>query len=372
MKRIVLVTNIVSPYRIYHFNNLHSELKRNGIELFVIFYEAMNKVRDWTVDKSSIRFPYRIFNSRGIGGSYRVAYINPQVTRFAQSLKPDLTILGSCWYYPDYVPLYMNKNKRKKLMMWTEINESKLKDPYAVKLLRDFVFRKFPGILIPGVSSKHYLRAAGFEGKLIYMPNLINEEFFTGPSFLRPEIRNILMIARMIRIKQVPETLNAIIETVNEMKRDVSITVIGNGAEADIVERIAETNSNVTYHKTVPYEQINSFYMNSDLFILNSTYDPSPLSIIEAIRTGNTVICSGAAGNANDVIDSGGNGYTVNPHNMEELKDHIKRMMNWDSNKVINAKKKSLSIYNERFSVQKVTGRVAVELAEIISSDSPV
>lgn len=368
MKRIVLITNIAAPYRIYHFNHMYRELQKYDIELNVVFYEAMNKVREWSVDRESMEFPYRIFNSSGIGDSYRVAYFNPDVIHYAVSLKPDLTILSSCWYYPDYIPLYMNMHKRKKLLMWTEINESKLRDPVIIRRMRDWVFRKPSVMLIPGISSERYLRKAGFKGRLIYMPNLINEDFFTAPSELRPEIRNILLIARMIRIKQVPETLETILQTAGKLKRDINVTVIGNGVEAELTDRIAQNSSNVTYHRTVPYEHINKYYSTSDLFILNSTYDPSPLSIIEAIRTGNAVICSNVAGNANDVIEEGANGYTVNPNNKEALSNKLERIMLWDKDTVANAKKKSLEIYENRFSVRSVIGRVAADLADIIIS----
>ncbi|MDY6786644.1 MAG: hypothetical protein SVK54_00785, partial [candidate division WOR-3 bacterium] len=144
MKRIVLITNIVAPYRIYHFNHLYEKLLKYNIEFHVVFYEEMNKVREWHISRKSLEFPNKIFDSKGIGGSYRVAYFNPAVIRYARRLQPELMILGACWYYSDYIPLYMNKNIRDKLLMWTEINESKLKDAAIIKKMRNFVFTRIP------------------------------------------------------------------------------------------------------------------------------------------------------------------------------------------------------------------------------------
>lgn len=353
MKTIVLVTNIASPYRIYLFNEFSAKLKKSGIKLHVVFYEHMNKIRSWTVNEETIHFSYKFFKSKGFGFRNRIWYVNPSIYTHVLNQNPDIIILGATWNYIDYIRYYMNKHLRKKLILWTEINEFKRSDPNLVKMIRNFVYSKFNTFIVPGVSSMNYLEEHGINREFIRMPNLINEHYFKYPESIRRTNREVLIVSRIIPIKQIVKTVKVLIKAVEERNESVNITVIGEGTMENKLKALIKDKPYIVYIPRVEYEDMSTYYNKSDIFILNSVYDPSPLSIIEAIRTGNIMLVSNVAGNAVEVVREGVNGFTIDPYNENDLRNKFENILDWSEDMIGKAKQASVRIYAEQFESAK-------------------
>ncbi len=367
MNEIILVTNIASPYRIYLFNELNRELNRYGYNMHVVFYEHMNKIRSWEVDTDSMKFKFTFFKSKGIVYKFRVWYFNPAIYNYVMRRKPHMIILSATWNYPDYIRYYMNKNLRKKLIMWTEINEFKRSDPLFIKKLRNFVYDRFNAYIVPGISSINYLKEHRINGKFIRMPNLINENYFKYPESINGDLKKILIVSRIIPIKQVLKTISYLIDIIDKHQLNVEITIIGEGTEENDLREIVKEKKYISYIRKVNYEEMYKYYDDSDLFILNSNYDPSPLSIIEGIRTGNVMLVTNIAGNAVEVVNEGMNGYTIDPYSEKDLEEKLLKIMRWDKEKVIHAKEESVRIYRKNFDSENSIKSVAEALNFILN-----
>ncbi len=64
--RILLVTNIPTPYRIPLFNELKEQLERKGLGLKVVFGALGYARRKWAVDMSQCKFEYEVLPSKNL------------------------------------------------------------------------------------------------------------------------------------------------------------------------------------------------------------------------------------------------------------------------------------------------------------------
>ncbi len=79
--------------------------------------------------------------------------------------------------------------------------------------------------------------------------------------------------------------------------------------ETVIAERgISEFVQIVDY---VPYEDMPAEYAAADLLLLPSIYDPNPLSVVEALHSGLAVAVSDQAGNVEEAVTEGANGWVL-------------------------------------------------------------
>ena len=117
-RRVVILTEIIAPYRIPVFNALAT---REGIDLHVIFLaENDPTLRQWLVYKDEIRFSYQVLPSwrwrlgkqnillnRGLGGALRRA-------------APDAILCGGYNYLASWQSLWWARRHRVPFLLWVE------------------------------------------------------------------------------------------------------------------------------------------------------------------------------------------------------------------------------------------------------------
>ena len=72
MKKVVLITNIPTPYRIPLFNELNKQMLQEEMELHVIFSESGYQRRKFEIDFSQIQFPYTLLKGGTITSNKNV------------------------------------------------------------------------------------------------------------------------------------------------------------------------------------------------------------------------------------------------------------------------------------------------------------
>ncbi|MFA0683230.1 hypothetical protein AB4572_22955, partial [Vibrio splendidus] len=60
MKKVLFVKNILPPYRVSLFNDLHENSKNKSFEFEVFLMTEMEKGRYWKVNRDDIKFNYTI------------------------------------------------------------------------------------------------------------------------------------------------------------------------------------------------------------------------------------------------------------------------------------------------------------------------
>ena len=68
-------------------------------------------------------------------------------------------------------------------------------------------------------------------------------------------------------------------------------------------------------------------YNEANAFVLPSFSDPSPLSMVEALKTHLPILCSTHCGNHYEVVIEGENGYCFNPLDKNDIKDKFEAFL---------------------------------------------
>jgi len=116
--KLVILTEIIAPYRIPVFNAL---AQRPEIDLHVVFLSENDPtLRQWRIYKDEIRFQYDVLPSwrRRLGG-YNVL-LNRGVHSALTRIKPDIVLCGGYNYLASWQAAYWARVHRVPLLLWSE------------------------------------------------------------------------------------------------------------------------------------------------------------------------------------------------------------------------------------------------------------
>lgn len=306
MKRIVIVTDILSPYRIPVFEELAKQS-----ELLVLTLSDQDRLRDWGVQKSST-FAHRSLPP--LPGSQRLSYgrrpvhLNYGGRRAVMRHRPHLVVVGG-WNQPAFLPLLM-LNTPCPLALWVEstINDARRGDP-RVEAFKRFLLRRADVGIVPGRASKAYMEHLGFSGNIFLAPNAVDVDFFARP---RPELdvatslqaRHVLVfVGDPTRAKGIDIAL-AVVAALP----DTGLIVLGDSDErASWERRAAETGiaHRVHFEGFVDAERVAQVLASATLILFPSRSDPWGLVINEAQAAGCPVVSSPVPGAVADLGQEG-------------------------------------------------------------------
>lgn len=112
-------------------------------------------------------------------------------------------------------------------------------------------------------------------------------------------------------------------------KEKYSLIFIGGGVLRGKMERYAKKNKlkNVHFIDFIKYQNISKAYAISDLFVIPSSYDPSPKAMNEAMNFSIPIIASENVGTAQDLIKNGKNGYIIKLGDIENLASKMEKII---------------------------------------------
>jgi len=332
-QRLVILTEIISPYRIPLFNCL---ARREEVDLHVIFLaETDLGLRQWQVYKEEIRFSHEVLPSwRKKLGKYNVL-VNRGVSRALRAASPDAIVCGGYNYIASWQSLLWARAYQVPFLLWTESNLQDLRDGHA---LVEFLKAEFIGhcsaFLAAGQSARKYLRAHKVGDDRIYTaPDAVDNDRFAAAaacarkqaSECRQELglpdRYFLFTGRLVREKGVFELLSAYATLEPSLRQRVGLIYAGDGPCRQALQERAAAISPGTIKSPgfVQRDELAKYYALADVLILPTHSDPWGLVVNEAMACGLPVIVSEIAGCAADLVKPGWNGLLVPPADASTL-----------------------------------------------------
>jgi glycosyltransferase involved in cell wall biosynthesis len=339
-RRLILLTEIISPYRIPLFNIL---ARHEEVDLHVIFLaETDPDLRKWRVYKDEIQFSYQVLPSwRKRVGRYNWL-LNRGVASALSSFTPDVVLCGGYNYVASWQALLWARMHHVPFLLWSESNLQDIRRGHAIV---EFMKREFlshcSGFVVPGQSAGEYLRARKIKDESIFVaPNAVDNELFATAAaetrrhaaIQRAELglseRYFLFVGRLVREKGVFELLSAYAKLNKEIREQVGLVFVGDGAEREQLEAIASTISPgmVRFAGFAQRELLSSFYALAEVLILPTYTDPWGLVVNEAMACGLPVIVSHVAGCAADLVKENWNGLLIPPRDEASLADAMERI----------------------------------------------
>jgi len=332
-RRLVIITEIISPYRIPLFNALEQHPE---IDLHVIFLaETDPELRQWQVYREEIRFSYEVLPSwRKQIGSYNLL-LNRNVARALAGARPEVVICGGYNYPASWRALRWARSRGIRFFLWSESTRQDLRAGSAlIEFAKAEFLRRCDGFVVPGKSAREYLLAHKIKDAAIFTAvNAVDNALFATAAVaarqnaihLRSALglpnRYFLFAGRLVKEKGVFDLLSAYAKLSEPVRSDVGLVFVGDGAARPALEAESEKvfPGTIRFPGFAQREQLANYYALADMLILPTYTDTWGLVVNEAMACGLGVVVSDAAGCAADLVSDHWNGRLIRPGDVSSL-----------------------------------------------------
>jgi glycosyltransferase involved in cell wall biosynthesis len=340
-RRLVILTEIIAPYRIPVFNAL---ARRKEFGLHVIFLaETDPAVRQWLVYKNEIHFSHQILPSwRWRAGKNRFL-INRGLWSALNKLNPEVIICGGYSYPASWEALLWARRHRARFVLWSESNRQDARSgSTVVEWLKTYFVRHCDGFAAAGKTAFEYLQLLGSsEASISTAPDAVDNCLFaTQAEKVRADAtayrvrlglpsRFILFVGRLVPEKGIFDLLEAYAKLEDILRSAVGLVFAGGGdSREELAHRAKRINPGlVCLPGFAQREDLAGFYALAEAFVLPTHSDPWGLVVNEAMACGLPIIVSDVAGCAADLVEDGWNGYVVPARDPDTLSKAISSLL---------------------------------------------
>jgi glycosyltransferase involved in cell wall biosynthesis len=332
-RRVVIITEIIAPYRIPVFNAL---AQYDGIDLHVIFLAESDRTqRQWLVYKEEIRFSYQVLPSWRRRFGRHSLLLNWGAKTALRQAAPDFIICGGYNYVASWRAMAWARRNRVPFSLWAESTARDFRGGYAlIEFLKTRFLRACDAFVVPGKSSVEYLMNYGVPEEMIFTaPNAVDTQLFARRAeairrdaamhreALGLPARFFLFAGRLVPEKGIFDLLLAYSALPSDLRKKMGLVFVGDGpARSALLQGAAATDPGcVQVFDFAQREHLAAYYALADVFVFPTHTDTWGLVVNEAMACGLPVISSGAAGCAADLVESGWNGRVVSLGDVEQL-----------------------------------------------------
>ena len=326
-KRVAIITNIPSPYRVGQFINLQNKILE--YEFFFIFSDIGDKERSWDVDLEGLRNAV-FLNSKPLmlksKSEVRGYYLSLDVIKTLNSISPDVVIVCEYNMISIQAFLYCKIRKIKVISMTDGTLYSERNFGFFRRLNRRMMIPRADMCIASSTKSKELQMYYGAREDRITIAFLtVDVDYF---QFEREKYHShkLLFIGSLIERKGIDLLLKAL----SLVKKDYTLTIVGDGEEKSRLVDYVEQNGMKELVEFIPFkqkEELREIYNTHDIFILPTREDCFGLVINEAMAASMPVISSCYADGAYDLVIDGENGYIVNPYDSVTFANTIEKLI---------------------------------------------
>lgn len=324
--RLVLLTNIPTPYRTAFLNVLREVLAERGLGLHVLFCARSEPDRSWPFDPGALHFPFTFLDGLHpeLGGAK--PHVNPSVVGALAHLRPQWLLAAGAWNTPTVLMAsQLPRSVVGHRLFWSEGHaDAVLHASGLVAKLRQRALRAWDGFAVPNERSGEWAsEQVGRRVPTLLLPNTVDEGFFTpaGPeerSALRERFgwsgsRVLFTALRLEGFKGLPELLRGWQLLPEPLRRSARLAIAGEGSLRGDLARAAEGGSGIEALGPLTPAGVRDRLRAADGFILPSHRDPNPLSPIEAALCGRPLLLSHRAGNVAELVVERRTGFVIEP-----------------------------------------------------------
>ena len=379
--KILLVTNILSPYRKSFYDRLHEELKKRSINFEVFVMASTEPDREWDYNDYRSSFT-RLLPHKTIKIGKNIVHLNFGLRKKLKSFQPDIIIAsGSYTFFTSWITLNFAKKNKILSYFWSESHQQEIRNYSKIKLffrtgIRNVFYKKPDGFWYSGKLSKEFIEFYSKKGaKYVFVPNLIDETKFHYANQLRKnknKLREKWQVSVNKYIFVCPARLSIekgiipfieLLEKFNN-KTKIEVLILGDGPlKKDITALIKKYGLNIKLLGYQDESSIIELYALSDCFLLPSLSDPNPLSCIEALWSGLPLFISCHVGNHYEVIDKiNQNGYIFSYEKKESFYKGINNLVDSSEKWKEEASNISINIASKVFNTSKAVSNLSDEL----------
>uniref|UniRef100_UPI0040488530 glycosyltransferase family 4 protein n=1 Tax=Algoriphagus sp. TaxID=1872435 RepID=UPI0040488530 len=331
--------------------------------------------RNWCTDSKDLKHQHII--DKGfykMMGRFHVHFNPKLIWKIIRERKAQI-IIGGAWNDLDVLLIVILKKLcllKNELHFWSEANHMTVgasHDNLIKQWIRKFVYHSSNGAqLISGKMTEITLEKWGIKcNGLVKLPNTIEEDkFIISDEELNLRDNNSIPVFLMpVRLLERDKGILNFFKCIGpDNIRKANFLIAGDGPDKDLIHAFISSNNLDDHIKLLGYcetEKMITLYKTCNLFLLPSFSDPSPLSLIEAIRMKLPVLVSERCGNHFEAVKEFENGYIFDPYNEKTIISAYQSLLQQTENWKLMGKK-SGEFYDERFNKSMVISRFVDEL----------
>jgi glycosyltransferase involved in cell wall biosynthesis len=322
-KKVLLVTNIPTPYRIPLFNVLHDKLLTRGIGFKVLFGALGYGRRQWRIDMKDCSFPYDVLPSA------RLRFSNPERASFTYNglmrviarERPDAIITNG--FSVATTKLWAHSFFRSiPYIIWSGDIANNWESERGLRLLqRKLLVHRAMGFISYSSSARDYLLQLGADaGDISIGINTVDTEHFAQVD-PRPnqkindgdQRQRLLFIGELIPRKGADRLLR-IVHLLASKRQDFVLDIVGSGSDQPKLEQMSKDLGIQSYINFVGFKQKHEmrYYLSrATCFVFPTHHDIWGLVLVEAMAAGLPCVSSLDAGATRDLIHDGKTGFAA-------------------------------------------------------------
>lgn len=339
MKRVVLVTNTPTPYRIPLFNELDRQLNEVGVKLVVVFGSNTYKSKKWVVDLSYCTFDYYILHSNIVGSKNHSEFANPTfpgLVRMLKRMDPDLVIAPG--FSLATMKIWMQSfTQRYEFIIWTgSVEQGNRYDSLVRVMQRRILASRASAFVVYGSASKSYVEKLGVPSEKVFVGiNTVDTSFFREQTRavreqLPPtDLKHLTYIGHLSRQKKVSDLVKTVIHLAQK-RDDFIFEIIGDGEELPILRNLVSINQlgeRIVFRGYQQKEDLPKYLARSNGFLLQPGFDKWGLVLNEAMAAGVPCVAPRHACAVQDLLKESDLGLVIDYSDREHFTEAIEWLL---------------------------------------------
>lgn len=377
------ITDVPTPYRNHLFEKMVEIFPRHGIEFRVRFMAWTVARRPWNFADEELHYPWTLHRNVLTRLARREIHINPGLLTALRTEPADVVMIGG-WASPTHVaaPFVTPDRVVKILGCESHLDSLQRRDRFATAVKRGVV-RSYDAFLVPGTRSRELictLDPAASDKPWVMLPNVIDAKLFRDRvAALRREraaIRTRLGVPENHQLWFCPARLapeKGLREFLPQLDglEGVTMLVAGDGPlRGELDTLLARTPLPARLLGQQPESSMLELYAAADVFVLPSLSDPSPLSAVEAAAAGLPLLLSRRAGNSDELVIDGHNGWIYEVDGGAASREQLRRVASTSPGELAAMGERSREIYLSRFDSDVCVERLATFIEELVEHRS--
>ncbi|MAJ43835.1 MAG: hypothetical protein CMF96_03695 [Candidatus Marinimicrobia bacterium] len=194
-----------------------------------------------------------------------------------------------------------------------------------------FMYKRIQAITVTGSKSKQVVVNNGIPKNNVYvLPNSIDVERFTPNKLIKKEF-DLISLGRLSPEKELKNLLRIVVSL--KLKRpDIRVAIAGKGPELEKLKEYIFKNKLTDNINLLGFvDNIVEFYNKGKIFVLTSSTEGLPRTVIEAMACGIPCVAS-KVGDLEDLIEDEVNGHLINDYkDLDRYAEKIDRLLSNES-----------------------------------------
>ena len=321
MPKVLLITNIPTPYRIPLFNVLHTELRERAMAFKVIFGALGYPRRQWRIDMKDCVFPYDVLPTAHLRFSdpERSSFTYSGLCRTIEQEQPGVIVTNG--FSIGTTKLWFRSlNRSTPYIIWSGAIGSGPREHWLRRLHRKLLIKRATGFVTYGSRARDYLLELGALPEQINIGiNTVDTAFFgqqnqdKNDCQKERQIKRLLFIGDLVPRKGVDRLLK-VVQLLARERHDFILDIVGSGNEQPKLEQMVQELSIKQWVNFIGFKQkqdLPHYLSRASCFVFPTYFDIWGLVLVEAMAAGLPCMASLDAGATHDLIQNGQTGLAV-------------------------------------------------------------